>query len=117
MVALIAQAANNQSNPVALFLPLVLLGAVFYFLLIRPQQRRVRAQQALINSVEVGDEVMTSGGIFGTIVAIDEDEGIVTVEIAPGTKVRMVKSGIARRLTEDEGSLEDEPEDEDQQSS
>lgn len=116
MVALIAQASNN-SNPVTLFLPLVLLGGVFYFLLIRPQQRRVRAQQALVNAIEVGDEVMTSGGIFGTIVAIDHDEGIVTVEIAPGTQIRMVKSGIARRLTEDDETYEDEPEDEDQQSS
>jgi preprotein translocase subunit YajC len=109
-------ATSSQSNPLALFLPLVLMGGVFYFLLIRPQQRRVKAQQALVNAIEVGDDVMTSGGIFGSIVAIDDDEGIVTVEIAPGTQVRMVKSGIARRLTEDdEYADEDEAEEEDQQ--
>lgn len=110
-------AATQQSSPLTLFLPLVLMGGVFYFLLIRPQQRRVKAQQALVNAIEVGDEVMTNGGIFGSITAIDEDEGTVTVEIAPGTRIRMVKSGIARRITQDDYSDEDESEDEDQQRS
>ena len=110
-------AATQQSSPLTLFLPLVLMGGVFYFLLIRPQQRRVKAQQALVNAIEVGDEVMTNGGIFGSITAIDEDEGTVTVEIAPGTRIRMVKSGIARRITQDDYSDEDESEDEDQQHS
>ena len=101
MHALIAQTSNN-SNPLALFLPLILMGGVFYFLLIRPQQRRTRAQAALVNAIQVGDEVMTSGGIFGTIAEIDEDENTVTVEIAPGTRIKMVRGGIARRLTEDD---------------
>jgi preprotein translocase subunit YajC len=114
MVAFIAQNGSSQgSSPIALFLPLLLMGGVFYFLLIRPQQRRVRAQQALISSVEVGDEVLTTGGIFGTVTEIDEDEGIVVVEVAPGTRIRMVKSGIARRLVDDEQVYEDEPEEED----
>lgn len=107
-------ATSSQSNPLALFLPLVLMGGVFYFLLIRPQQRRVRAQQALVNAVEVGDEIMTTGGIFGTIADMDDDEGTVIVEIAPGTRIVMVKSGIARRLTEDDGDDESEGADEDQ---
>jgi preprotein translocase subunit YajC len=113
MIDLIAQASNN-SNPIALFVPLVLMGGVFYFLLIRPQQRRVRAQQALVNAVQVGDEIMTTGGIFGTIVELDDDEGTVLVEIAPGTQIRMAKSGIARRLTEDDDDYEPEDEDQDQ---
>jgi preprotein translocase subunit YajC len=114
MLASIA-AETTKANPLLTFAPLILMGGVFYFLLIRPQQRRARAQQALVNSIQVGDEVMTSGGIFGTISEIDDDEGIVTVEIAPGTRIRMVRSGIARRLTEDD--YEDESEDEDQSSS
>ena len=117
MLDLIAQASGGNSNPIALFLPLILMGGVFYFLLIRPQQRRVRAQQALVNAVEVGDEIMTTGGIFGTIVEIDDDEGTVMIEIAPGTRIRMVKSGISRRLTEDDADhgSEDEDQDQDQQ--
>jgi len=115
MMALIAAASTtNSSNPLTLFLPLVLMGGVFYFLLIRPQQKRVRAQQALVNAVEVGDEIMTTGGIFGTIVELDDDEGTVLVEIAPGTQIRMVKSGISRRLTEDDDDYEPEDEDQDQ---
>jgi preprotein translocase subunit YajC len=117
MIALISQSSNG-SNPIALFLPLILMGGVFYFLLIRPQQKRVRAQQALVNAVEVGDDVMTTGGIFGTVTEIDDDEGTVLVEIAPGTQIRMVKSGISRRLTEDdddEYGSEDEDQDQDQQ--
>ena len=107
-------ATSSQSNPIALFVPLVLMGGVFYFLLIRPQQRRVRAQQALVGAVEVGDEIMTTGGIFGTITDMDDDEGTITVEIAPGTRIRMVKSGIARRLIEDDADYESEDEDQDQ---
>lgn len=103
MFAVIAQTSSSSSgNPLTLFLPLILMGGVFYFLLIRPQQRRARAQQALVNSIDVGDEVMLTSGIFGSITEIDDDEGTVTVEIAPGTQVRMVKSGIARRLTQDD---------------
>ena len=86
---------------IGLALP-VLMIVGFYFLLIRPQRNRQRAQQTLLASLEVGDEVMTTGGIYGTIVEIDDDEGTVTVEIAPGTRVRMVRQGIAQRLVEDE---------------
>ena len=94
MIALIAQSSSSSSNPIALFLPLILIGGVFYFLLIRPQQKRVRAQQALVNAVQEGDEVVTIGGIFGTVIEIDDDEGTVLVEIAPGIEIRMVKTGI-----------------------
>jgi preprotein translocase subunit YajC len=115
MFASIAASSSQGSNPLVAFLPLILIGGIFYFLMIRPQQRRMRDQRALQNSVEVGDEVMTTAGIFGTVTDIDDDEGTVTVEIAPGTRIRMVRSGIARRLTEDEEEYDDEPEEEDQQ--
>jgi preprotein translocase subunit YajC len=101
--------AQNGSSLIGLALP-VLLIVGFYFLLIRPQRNRQRAQQALVASLEVGDDVMTSGGIFGTIVDIDDDEGTVTVEIAPGTRVRMLRQGISQRFVEDE--LEDDDGDE-----
>jgi preprotein translocase subunit YajC len=112
MVSLIA--AETQANPLGMFLPLALMAGIFYFLLIRPQQKRSRAQKELANSVEVGDEVMTTAGIFGIVSDIDDDEGIVELEIAPGTRIRMVKQGISRRITEDEY---EEPEEEDEHSS
>ena len=91
----------SGSSLVGLALP-VLMIVGFYFLLIRPQRNRQRAQQALVASLEVGDDVMTTGGIFGTIVEIDDDEGTVTVEIAPGTRIRMLRQGISQRFVEDD---------------
>ena len=100
---LLAQESSGQSGGSLLTLALPLLMIVgFYFLLIRPQRNRQRQQQAVLASLEVGDEVMTTGGIFGTIVEIDDDEGIITLEIAPGTRIRMVRSGIAQRFVEEE---------------
>jgi preprotein translocase subunit YajC len=101
VLGILAQEGGQGSSLVGLALP-VLLIVGFYFLLIRPQRNRQRAQQALVASLEVGDDVMTSGGIFGTIVDIDDDEGTVTVEIAPGTRVRMLRQGITQRFVEDE---------------
>src|SRR5262245_41039463 len=108
MIGLLAQSQQGGSA-LTLFLPLLLMGGVFYFLLIRPQQKRVRAQQALLSAVEPGDEVITTAGIYGTVTELDEDEGTVEVEIAPNTRIRMLKSGIARRIVdEDEGAYDDE---------
>jgi preprotein translocase subunit YajC len=77
-----------------------LLLAIFYFMLIRPQKRRVQAHQALVRSIDVGDEVITAGGILGTVKALREDE--LEVEIAPGTVIRILKTSISRKLTEDQ---------------
>ena len=101
VLGILAQEGGQGSSLVGLALP-VLMIVGFYFLLIRPQRNRQKAQQALVASLEVGDDVMTSGGIFGTIVDIDDDEGTVTVEIAPGTRVRMLRQGISQRLVEDD---------------
>ncbi len=101
MLSLIA-ATQNQSNPASILFVLLPLFAIMYFLMIRPQQRRAKAQQALLGSLEVGDEVLTTSGMLGSIVDIDEDEGLITVEIAPGTRVRMVKGGVSRRLVDED---------------
>ncbi|HEX8098870.1 MAG TPA: preprotein translocase subunit YajC [Actinomycetota bacterium] len=116
--SLLAQrAAPSGGSGVTPLLLLVLMGAFFYFLLIRPQQRRTRQQRSLIQSLEVGDEVMTIGGIFGIIQQIDDDR--VTLEVAPGVNLEFVRSAIARRVEaiedeaydeDDEGRAEDEEE-------
>ena len=95
MHELLAQDSSGGSSLVA-FLPLLLMGGVFYFLLIRPQQRRARAQQVLLRSVEVGDEIVTTAGVFGTIIDIDDESDVITVEIAPATRIRMVRAGVGR---------------------
>jgi preprotein translocase subunit YajC len=109
MFELLAQDSQGGSSLVA-FLPLLLMGGIFYFLLIRPQQRRAKAQQALLRSVEVGDEIVTTAGVFGTVIEIDDVDDIVTVEIAPGTRIRMVRAGIGRVVSDDDETLDDEVE-------
>jgi len=75
-------------------LPLLLLGVVFYFLVIRPSKVRQRQQSALVASVQPGSQVMTTAGIFGTV--IDRDDEFVRLEIAPGTIITMLPAGIAK---------------------
>lgn len=77
-------------------LPFLLIGAVFYFLIIRPQKNRQRAQQALINAVSIGDRVVTIGGFHATVLDVSED--VLQVEIAPGTVVTIAKQAVARTL-------------------
>ena len=105
-----ATSSTSSGSPAGLVVPLVLMGGLFYFLLIRPQQRRTRAQRDLASELSIGDEVLTLGGMYGTVRDVDDDS--VTVEISPGTNVRTLKQGIARRLTEDEEEFEEEAEEE-----
>ena len=112
MVQFLAQSSGGGSY-VGLLIPVLLLG-VFYFLLIRPQQRRAKEQQALIRSVEEGDEIVMTSGIIGTIVAIDDEDDTLTVEIAPGTQVRILRAGVGRLLTADDEDYDDEDYDEDE---
>ncbi|MDQ3962615.1 MAG: preprotein translocase subunit YajC [Actinomycetota bacterium] len=76
-----------------------MLIAIFYFMLIRPQKRRMNEHRQLVESVETGDTVVTMSGMYGTVKSIGEEE--VELEIAPGTTVRFMKNAIGRRVTED----------------
>lgn len=111
MLAILAQSTQTQANPIVAFLPLLLIGVVFYFLLIRPQNQRRRAQMEMQSTIEVGDEIVTTAGIYGTVTEIDDDYGIVSLEVAPGTEIRVARAAIATRLV-DEEELEDDDEDE-----
>jgi preprotein translocase subunit YajC len=116
LIPFLAQSSSTTTqaaNPLATLLPFLLIGAALYFVMIRPQQRRAKEQRALLGALEVGDDVLTAGGIFGTIVDIDDDD-VVTVEIAPGTNIRMVRGGISRRLVDDDEDYEDDDEDDDE---
>jgi preprotein translocase subunit YajC len=110
---LAATTTQPSANPLTAFLPLILIVGVGYFLMIRPQQRKLRAQRELLNELEVGDEVVTAGGILAQIVDIDDDEDVVTVEVAPGTSIRMLRGGISRRLVDEVDEDEDEGDDDD----
>lgn len=89
---------------------LALLVAFFYFLIIRPQRTRLRSQQQLQSSLELGDEVMTFAGFFGTIRRFDGD--VVTVELSPGVEARLTRRAISGKVssTEEKPDDPDEPE-------
>ena len=93
----IAQQAGG--NNVTFLISLVLMVAIFYFLLIRPQQRRVRQQRSLVESLRVGDEVITIGGLFGTILEIDDET--ITLDAGAGTRLRYLKQAVARKFVEE----------------
>lgn len=91
--------ASSGSSALSFLLPIAILGAVFYLLLVMPQRRRAKKSQELRDSLGVGDEVRTIGGIYGTIRS--EDDTTFTLEIDSGAKMRISKRAIAER-TEDE---------------
>lgn len=76
-------------------IPMVLVFVVFYFLLIRPQDKKRREQEKLIESVKKGETIVTNSGIFGKVVDIDQKEGTLNVEIANNTEVKILKSAVA----------------------
>jgi preprotein translocase subunit YajC len=82
-------------------LPLVLIFVIFYFLLIRPQQRKVKEHKAMVSAVKRGDRVVTSGGLIGVISKVVDDNEV-QLEIAEGVRVRVLRSGINDLLTRGE---------------
>ena len=91
-------------DPAALgqFLPLILIFAIMYFLLIRPQQKKMKEHQAMVEAVRRGDQVVTQGGLIGKVSKVKEGENEIEVEIADGVKVRVIKSTIAQVLNKTE---------------
>jgi len=79
------------------FLPLVLIFVVFYFLLIRPQQKKQKDQRAMLDALRRGDRVVTGGGILGTVSKVVSPEEI-EIDIAPGVRVKVLRSTIASVL-------------------
>ncbi len=86
-------------NPLIQFLPLIVIFAIFYFLLIRPQQKRQKEHQKFLESLKRGDEVITNGGIYGRVVDIKDN--VVSLELAKNVVIRIAKSQIAGRPTEE----------------
>jgi len=82
-----------------------LLIAIFYFMLIRPQKKRMESHRQLIQSVGLGDEIITMTGLYGTVRALGDED--VEIEIAPGTTVRFLKSAIGRKVSEDADQTSD----------
>lgn len=98
VLSLFAAAQAAPGNSIASAMPLVLIAVVFYLLLIRPQRKRVRQQQALVESIAAGDRVVTIGGVHATVQSVDGET--IRLEIAPGTVVTMSRGAVARKLVD-----------------
>ena len=91
-----AAGAMPQADTLLTFLPMVAIFVVFYFLLIRPQQKKQKESRAMLDPLEKGNEIVTAGGVLGRIVKLDEQ--YVTVEVAPNTQMVVQRAAISQLL-------------------
>jgi len=98
-----AQAAGGAGagSAFASFIPLILIFAIMYFLLIRPQQKKMKEHKAMVEALRRGDQVLTQGGIVGKVTKVQED-GTIEVEIAEGVKVKVLRHTIAQVMNKTE---------------
>ncbi|APX90729.1 preprotein translocase subunit YajC [Brevirhabdus pacifica] len=94
-------AAGGAAGAFTSFVPLILIFAIMYFLLIRPQQKKVKEHKAMVEALRRGDTVITQGGIIGKVVKVKEGDEI-EVEIAEGVKVRVLRSTVGQVLSKTE---------------
>ena len=99
-----AAAPGGAASAITSFVPLILIFAIMYFLLIRPQQKKMKDHKAMVAAVRRGDQVVTQGGILGKVHKVNED-GIVEVEIAEGVRVRVMRHTIASVVAKTEPAL------------
>jgi len=96
-----AQGLGGGAGGIASFMPLILIFAIMYFLLIRPQQKKLKEHKAMVSALRRGDMVVTQGGLIGKVTKV-KDENEIEVEVADGVKVRVVQSTIAQVLSKTE---------------
>ncbi|MES2539857.1 MAG: preprotein translocase subunit YajC [Pseudomonadota bacterium] len=96
-----AAAAPGGAAVFAQFLPIILIFVIFYFLLIRPQQKKMKEHRAMVDALRRGDQVVTSGGIVAKVSKV-QDDGMVEVEIAEGVRVKVLKHTITTVLNKTE---------------
>ncbi|MDE7194873.1 MAG: preprotein translocase subunit YajC [Oscillospiraceae bacterium] len=103
-----AEGAAGTASLLTLVIPVLLMVAIFYFLIVRPEKKRNKEMQNMLNNIQVADEVITNGGIIGRVLSVKED----TVLIETGsdrTKIRVLKSAIAKNNTVHEAPAEAAP--------
>src|SRR5262249_4935499 len=110
MLAVDEPAKSGQDNtgaPGGLLLYMAVIFALFYFIILRPQRRRQEQERSsLLTSLKKNDRVLTVAGIYGTVVAVSENEDEVTVKVDDNVRVRMTKASIARNLSAEEAAKE-----------
>jgi preprotein translocase subunit YajC len=101
-----AQDAGGAAGAFASFVPLILIFLIMYFLLIRPQQKKVKEHKAMVEALRRGDQIVTQGGVIGKVVKVrdagEDGAGELEVEIAPEVRVRVVRATVAQVLSKTE---------------
>lgn len=102
ILAMAAPQGGSQQggSPLAMFLPMIIIFAIFYFMLIRPQQRKEKERVKMISEIKSGDKVMFSGGILGVVSNIKE--GVFTIKIADNVKIEVARGSVMKVLDKDE---------------
>ncbi len=93
-----AQASGGGGLGLTNLLPLILIFVIMYFLLIRPQQKKVKEHKAMVTALKKGDTVVTQGGVIGRITKVRDNENEIEVEISPNVVVKVVKSTISQLM-------------------
>ena len=91
-----AQFGSDGGSGIIGFLPMILIFVIFYFLLIRPQQKRAKEHKAMVAAINKGDEIVTNGGALGKVTGVDDN--FVSVEIAPGVTIQVQRTAIAQMM-------------------
>ena len=92
-------AAASQGSVTGMFIQLALIFLIFYILLIRPQQKKIKQQEAMLAAIKKGDEVITNGGVYGKVVEAEPFD--LTLEIADGVRIKMVRSMVREVVTDE----------------
>jgi preprotein translocase subunit YajC len=108
MIDLLQAAPGGGSmGGIVQLLPMIFIFVVFYFLLIMPMRKKQKKTQAMLSKLKKGDEVVTSGGIFGRIAALDEERGFVILQVGDNTKIKVLRSAIAGLTSEPDAAKPD----------
>lgn len=94
---LLAQEDGGGGSALGAFLPLIILVGVFWFLIMRPQQRRQREHRELLGAIKQGDRVVAAGGIVGTVRRVDEDT--ISLQVADNVVIKVDRGSVSKRLT------------------
>lgn len=89
---------QEGASPLALWMPIILIFAIMYLLIFRPQAKKQKQHQAMIESLRKGDKIVTAGGIHGTIAGIKEKENTLIVKISDNVKIEVARNSIAKKL-------------------
>lgn len=101
-----AAPGQGQSNPLQMFMPMLIILGIFYFMLIRPQQRKEKQRKEMISNIESGSRVVFSGGILGTVTNVKEHSFM--IKIAENVKVEVARGAVSRVLDKGEKPGEEE---------